>query len=26
LYFPLKRNARDATVGELLQLWTEVKA
>ena len=26
LYFPLKRNARDAAVGELLQLWTEVKA
>ena len=26
LYFPLKRNARDAAVGELLQLWTEAKA
>jgi len=26
LYFPLKRNARDAAVGELLPLWTEVKA
>ncbi len=26
LYFPLKRNARDASVGELLQLWTEAKA
>jgi hypothetical protein len=26
LYFPLKRNARDAAVGDLLQLWTEAKA
>jgi len=26
LYFPLKRNARDAEVGGLLQLWTEAKA
>jgi RecB family exonuclease len=26
LYFPLKRNARDSAVGDLLQLWTEAKA
>ena len=26
LYFPLKRNARDAAVGDLLQLWTEASA
>jgi RecB family exonuclease len=26
LYFPLKRNARDVAVGDLLPLWTEAKA
>jgi RecB family exonuclease len=26
LYFPLKRDARDVAVGDLLSLWTEVKA